>query len=130
MNKRTYRIIPFIIILMSLASQGAAQAPPKEVTEAANKGLSAYLNKIPPDQAQEFGFSKDDRFVECYLGNPLQLHTISPSALSKYQPGDTLGSIMSSTKMWYFPVMLGDEAKAILAFARVFKPWSLLIFSL
>ena len=128
MNKRTYGIINFIIILLALASQGVAQEPPQKVTEAANKGLSAFLNRIPPDKAQEFGFSKHDQLAQCYLGNPLQLHAISPSALSKYQPGDTISSIISSTKMWYFPVMLRKEAKAILVIDQVDNRWEAVSF--
>jgi hypothetical protein len=127
-NARSYWIIGSIILLLTLVSRGAAQEPPREATDAAKAGLSAFLNRIPRDALEQFGFSKDDSLAQCYLGNPFQLHTISPSALSKYRPEDTVSSIVSRTKMWYFPVMLGDEVKGILVIDKVDNRWEAVSF--
>jgi hypothetical protein len=108
---------------MSLASQSIAQVDLQKATDVAKAGLIAFLNRIPRDTVEQYGFSKDDELSQCYLGKPYQLHTISPSSLSKYQKGDTLNSITSETKMWYFPVMLGDEAKTILVIDQVDNRW-------
>ncbi len=113
---------------MSISSDGLgisihSAGDPQKATAVAKAELISFLNRIPPDAFEQFGFSKDDELSQCYLGKPYQLHTISPSSLSKYQPGDKLNSITAKTKMWYFPVMLGDEAKAILVIDQVDNRW-------
>lgn len=117
---RTICILLCMAILLSAASEGIAE---EAIIKAAEKGLQPFLNRIPQGELEQFGFAKGDSLEQAYAGNPFRLHTITPSALSAYQPGDSADSIISETGMWYFPVMLKNEIRAILIVDQVNGRW-------
>lgn len=91
-----------------------AETAPPEVAAAAESGLPDFLAKIPPDGLRDYGFAPGDPLGDAYPGAPYRLREITPAALSTFSPTDTVGSLTRATSIWYFPVMLGGEAKAIL----------------
>lgn len=91
-----------------------AETPPPEVVAAAESGLPAFLAKIPPDGLRDYGFAPGDHLGQACLGAPYRLREITPAALSTFSLTDTVSSLTRATSIWYFPVMLGGEAKAIL----------------
>jgi hypothetical protein len=118
--------LPLLGLVCSLAmavnSLTAADAPP-EVSAAASNGLPVFLAKVPPAARPLYGFALDADFSQASLGAPLLLHTIKPSALSSNQANDTVSSVVSQTPMWFFPVMMGTEVKAMLVVDRQDNEW-------
>ena len=115
--------ILFCMMLLLSASEGIAEEAHSAITEAAEEGLQPFLNRIPRGELEKFGFVKEDSPDQAYTGSPFRLHTITPAALSAYQPGDSADSIISETGMWYFPVMLKNEIRAILIVDQVKGRW-------
>jgi hypothetical protein len=125
---KEYWTLICLFLFVSIASQGAPRAAPPEVVNAAREGLHPFLKRIPRDAMQDYGFAKDDPLDQCVLGRPFLVHTITPNAINKYQAGDTVGSIISRTNMWYFPVLLKGEVKAILVLDRIDNRWTAVSF--
>jgi len=87
---------------------------PSEVLEAAEIGLPFFLGKIFPDSKELYGFSSQDDLSKAALGTALRLHTITPAAIEKSSSSGTVSSILSETTMWFFPILLESESKAML----------------
>jgi hypothetical protein len=99
----------------------AAESVPPEVIRAAREGLPRFLEAVPRGQIEKFGFAPDDRIELARPGVPFLLYTITPAALSSGK--DSIGSLISPTGKWYFPVMLGGEAKSVLTVDRMDGSW-------
>lgn len=120
---KVFQIFLCIIILFSAVSMIAAQDVPPEVIEASKKGLPLFLNKIPNGALEKFGFDNAVSLDQVRTGSPFKLFQITPAALSSYRIGDTVHSVISKTQMWYFPIMIKDEIKAILVIDRMDDQW-------
>ena len=119
---QTTCILFCMMLLLSAVSEGTAEAD-SAITKAAEEGLQPFLNRIPQGELEKFGFAKEDSPDQAYTGSPFRLHTITPAALSAYQPGDSADSIISETGIWYFPVMLKNEIRAILIVDQIKGRW-------
>lgn len=122
-KKQITRILVCMLLLLPVVSESMAADTPPDVIQAAEEGLLPFLRRIPQGEQERFGFTKTDNPDQAYLGNPFRLHTIPPAAISEYQPGDTADSLISETRMWYFPVMLKDEFRAILIVDQMNGQW-------
>lgn len=110
------------LVAVSARSSVGADAPP-EVSVAASNGLPVFLAKVPLDSKQQYGFPDDADFSKIHLGSPVLLQTIRPSALASNQMSETVSSVVSDTSMWYFPVLMGAEVKAMLVVDRQGNEW-------
>jgi hypothetical protein len=109
-----------ILLCISMAS---AQEPPQEVMMAAQTGLPQFLGLIPPAERSAYGFTENDDLTKAFLEAPFNLHTIKPPALLAYQSGDSVPALLSKTDMWYFPVMMGEEVRAVLVVDQLDGKW-------
>lgn len=100
-----------------------AQNAPEGVLKAATQGLQPFLSKIPAPSVEEYGFVHGDDLATASLGTPFMVHTITPSALEKYQAGMTVASILTPTTAWYFPVLIAGQTRAILAVDNIDNQW-------
>lgn len=103
-----------------------AQNAPEGVLQAAADGLQPFLNKIPMDSFEQFGFVPGDDLITASLGTPFLVHTIPPAALEQYQAGMTVASIVKPTSMWYFPVLIAGQTRAILVVDRLDNQWKVI----
>jgi hypothetical protein len=87
---------------------------PSEVLAAAATGLPFFLSQIPAGSKELYGFSQTDNLSRAQLGGALGVHTITPAALHNSSSDTTVSSILSETTMWFFPVLLDGESKAML----------------
>ncbi len=108
-----------LAILFFMGIKGFAEEAPSGAINAAENGLQAFLQKIPEGEFALFGFTRDDDLDNAKTGTPFQIHTITPTALSRYNPGDTVNSLISPTDVWYFPIMVDNTMKAILTVGRL-----------
>jgi hypothetical protein len=96
---------------------------PPEVVSAATNGAQSFLRHVPPGENEFYGFSKDDDLTQASLGNPFRMYTIQPTSLWSDQLSATVTSLVSETTMWFFPVMLGTVARAMLVVDREAGRW-------
>jgi len=91
---------------------------PSEVLDAAETGLPFFLGQIPPGSKELYGFGSTDDLSAARLGGPSQMLTITPAAIEKSSFSTTVSSLLSETSMWFFPIKLGNESKAMLVVDR------------
>ena len=92
--------------------------------EAAASGLHSFLNKIPVNDKIEYGFDSKDVLADAYLGEPMRVAAISTSKILNFTSGEPIDSIKTETDMWYFPVLINNNVKAILVVDKVNNRWS------
>jgi|WetSurMetagenome_2_1015567.scaffolds.fasta_scaffold206045_2 hypothetical protein len=115
-------LIGLMAILLFITVANAQEVTP-EIRMVAENGLPAFVSSIAPQERSSYGFTRDDDLTRAYLGNPFNLSTITPQALSNYQPGDAVQTVLSKTKQWYFPVMIGQDLRAVLVVDQVDGNW-------
>jgi hypothetical protein len=96
---------------------------PSEILEAAETGLPFFLGQIPPGSKELYGFSPGDDLSQAKLGGALRMHTITPAALEKSSSSGSVSSILSETSMWFFPILVERESKAMLVVDRDGETW-------
>lgn len=101
----------------------AAEPAPEAVLQAAAQGLQPYLSKIPAEALEQYGFASGDALPTATLGTPFLLYTLTPAALDQYQEGMTVASLVTPTSMWYFPVLVGGQPRAILVVDKLADKW-------
>jgi hypothetical protein len=113
-------------ICLSLAVGGQplmAEEVPAAVQQAAKKGLPTFLNAIPDDNVQRFGFSVPEELKLATLGTPIRLYTIDPDEILNYSADKPIGDIISATDQWFFPVTVSGEVRTLLTVAQMGGKW-------
>jgi hypothetical protein len=105
--KRWYIKLCFVLILANNALVG--QSPRQEV---AQEYLKKCWKNIPDKFKNDYGFDTSDSLRDISLGEPFNIFKITPAAIENYKEGDSTGSLLTKTNLWYFPVMLKEESKA------------------
>jgi hypothetical protein len=100
-----------------------AQPAPPEVLNAASNGLPGFLASVSIGNRDLYGFTNDTDLARARLGVPLQVHTITPQALASHPAESTLAPLLSETALWYFPVLVGDDTRAILVVDQMAGEW-------
>lgn len=112
-------IVTVFLISFEVPVQGATQ----DVLNAAQEGLHVFLSHIPTNAKEDFGFTGNDNLKHVVLGAPYNLYTIAPEALAQYKDRSPVTSILSNTKLWYFPVLLNNKARTILVVDQLDGEW-------
>ncbi|MGO9312012.1 MAG: hypothetical protein ACLQDI_04660 [Syntrophobacteraceae bacterium] len=112
-----------VLLCMSPLAAEAVTAPAADVTDAAKVGLKHYLDLIPAGSRQEYDFSATGSLDKAYLGDPFNLHIITPDALFSYSEGVPVASILTPIDQWYFPVMMGNQIRCFLVVDRMDGRW-------
>ena len=102
------------LLVFGMVTMAYADTPPDEVKRAAEEGLPELLSVMPREELEHFGFKSVDELKIAALGEPYQVHTITPQDLKSYEKGTKLSSLISETNLWYFPIMVDGEARTIL----------------
>lgn len=109
--------------MLSVPCIMAQQDAPADVQQAAAQGLQPFLNKIPVTSLGDYGFAPGNDLGTASLGAPFHLYMITPSALDQYRTGLAVSSVVTPTTMWYFPVLIDGQARAILVVDRLNDQW-------
>jgi hypothetical protein len=114
-----------LIVAVGLLAPGLlrGEAVPADVQQAAAAGLPPFLSKIPANALEDYGFARGDDLKAASLGSPFQVQTITPAALEKYQAGMTVAALLTPTTVWYFPVVVNGQYRAILAVDQLNGKW-------
>jgi hypothetical protein len=94
-----------------------------EVKLAAMKGLKPFLDALPPEYYSRYGFISNRKVSRVSLGEPFQIHTITPDKINAYDPKEDIFSVISSKNIWLFPVLAEEKAQMLLTVARVKGRW-------
>ena len=96
---------------------------PDAVVQAATQGLRPWLDKIPVTAMPQFGLDPTAPLDSATLGTPFLVHTITPAAFRQYKAGTDVSTLITPTTLWYFPVLIAGEPKAILVVDRMNEQW-------
>ena len=72
-NKMKILILTIAVLLCIPPLTAEAQTGPAEVVSAAAAGLHSFLDRIPMENRQDYGFTKTDSLDKAYLGDPFNL---------------------------------------------------------
>jgi hypothetical protein len=100
-----------------------AQPVPPDVLNAASNGLPAFLESVSFGNRELYGFTNDNDLARARPGVPLRVFTITPQALASHNAEPALTPLLSETTLWYFPILVGQDAKAILVVDQMAGEW-------
>jgi len=100
--------------MLSVPCVMAQQTAPADVQQAAVTGLQPLIAKIPAGSAGDYGFAAGDNLATATLGDPFLAYTITSSALDQYRVGMAVASLVTKTTLWYFPVLIAGQPRAML----------------
>ena len=112
-----------LLLLVFAVQRLAAAEAPAEALAAASQGLPGFLASVPPGDEAMYGFVPGGELTQARLGAPLRLYTITPAALAGGRAAVSVGGLLADTTMWYFPVQVGEEVKAMLVVDRMEDGW-------
>jgi len=124
-----YRIFLFFIVFLAgffSFSSGFLTADNKtegKVLQAAQEGLSEFLESIPAHELTYYGFQSLEELSQAELGVPFRVYTILPDELEKYRFPDSLGDILRETPIWFVPVLVEGERRVILTVTPAGEKW-------
>jgi hypothetical protein len=116
-----------LVLTISAGGANGAVAPP-EVLAAGKAGLPKFLAKVPAGSKQSYGFPESSDLSLSKLGAPVLLETIRPGEVSSKWASSGVSSVLLDTTMWFFPVRLGTEGKAMLLVSRQNNEWNAVSF--
>lgn len=116
-------IFTLALICWVIASTAHSQTSPPEVLKSAQAGLQSFLSRVPLEARGHYGFTPTDDLQQARLGTPFNLYTMTPQALLTSSADTSVTSLLSKTAMWYFPVMVHNEIRAILVVDQVDGQW-------
>ncbi len=105
-----------LIMLCSSVSFGQMDMV-KEVTDAAEKGYQAYLEKIPDGQESHYGFNNQEEFARVKTGKPYQIIILKKEFFT--DPELTGEDCLQPLNEWRVPLMVDHENRAFLTVARI-----------
>lgn len=100
-----------------------AQPAPNEVLNAASNGLPAFLASVSLGNREPYGFTNDTDLAQARLGAPFRVYIITPKNLASHPAESTLAPLLAETTLWYFPVLVGDDTRAILVVDQMADGW-------
>jgi hypothetical protein len=103
-----------LIVLFSPVSYGQMNRV-KEVTDAAEKGFQAYLEKIPVGQESNYGFNNREEFARVKTGKPYQIIILKKEFFT--DPELTGEDYLQPLNEWRVPLMVDRENRAFLTVA-------------
>ncbi|MCX6927469.1 MAG: hypothetical protein NT154_30325 [Verrucomicrobia bacterium] len=129
-TQRPRRLLLFgLCSFLALTAGGLEGAGvPAEAAAAASKGLPVFLAKVPVASKDLYGFPADSDLAQARLGEPLLLHAIRSTNLPTNPANATVSSVMRDTSLWFFPVLLGSETRAMLVVDRQGGEWKAVSF--
>ena len=115
----------FIALLLvgTISGRVYADGPPPEVPRVAEEGLARFLDTIPARELARMGLASAEDVQAATLAIPYEQFTLTSDALSTYESGTSLSSVLTSTDTWLFPVMVHKEARTMLTVAIVTGQW-------
>ena len=134
---KTQIAIIFVCMALSflIAPQLGAQDVPPEGIKAAEEGLPVYLElthkvieKKPSFKIEKLGFKKTDSIDQAYLGEAFRVYEIPTDIVLNYPKDTPVESVLSKTDLWYFPVMIENEERAILVVDKMKDSWRAVAF--
>jgi len=116
----------FLIVCWLLGSWQTllcAETVPADVRTAAEQGVSRFLDAIPDDDLNRFGFTKEAELSQTTLGHPLPVYTIEPLRILDYQGEEDIAGLITSMDSWLFPVVCGGSYRVLLTVAWWEEEW-------
>jgi hypothetical protein len=115
-------IVIMAVFIMGTAQLANAEAP-QEVQQAAKIGLSNFLANLSVSDLANMGFMNQMEINAATLGTPFEMFTITPAALNSYQAGKRLSSLITTTNIWIFPVLVNGSPRSMLQVGIVNGRW-------
>jgi hypothetical protein len=123
---RGLRVLPIVVLSLASAAGAFALPPdeaPPEALAAARDGLPQFLQAIPEQDLEHYGFSSARELSRATLGEPFRLYTLDPSDIFECARGSLAAMPERPTNRWLFPVICDARPRTILAVADLDGAW-------
>jgi hypothetical protein len=124
---RGLRVFPIVIVSL-MAGTGALALPPNEevppqALAAAREGLPRFLQALPAQELEHYGFGDPRELSRATLGEPFRLYTLDPQDIFDCARGRLASLPERPTNRWLFPVICDARPRTILAVADLDGAW-------
>lgn len=114
------------VTLTWLAITCAHAAPanlPAGLTSAAQAGLQRFVSELSASELEKLGLPGKDTLTLATLGKPFQVYHVLPNLPATAATNTTISQIASPSTLWYFPVLIGARARAVVFVDLVQSQW-------
>lgn len=114
-------LILFVIVLLSAVTSinVLLASEQEEATAVAAESLEFWLNVIPGQDLEGYGFSEPSQLEQATLAEPFQLHTIGLDEVHQYREQNILSVISPVQGRWLFPVLADGRYRTMLIVASM-----------
>jgi len=123
-----FRVLPIVVALSLLVGTAAfaltaVEEIPPEALAAAREGLPRFLQALPEQELEHYGFGDHGELSRATLGEPFQLYTLDPYEVIGYAQGSIGSLVERPTNRWLFPVVCDGRPRTILKVAEIGGVW-------
>jgi hypothetical protein len=111
------KVLSIIICFYALQTVSIAQ----DMLKDAGKELPTWLEKIPREQEQQYGFATRDDFAFATLGLPYELYMLAPSFFKDTALGKT--NYLLATGEWRIPVLVRGKFITMVTVQELNSQW-------
>ena len=97
--------------------------PSEELIIAAKEGLGDFLNNIPLNDINRFGFANQEEIKEATLKGPYRIYTIKEEEILSFKESSDLLAVIEYSDLWYFPIIVGKDWRNMLHLKKVDRKW-------
>lgn len=89
----------------------------------AELGFKRFVEKIPEEDLQLFGFSGKEEAFNSKITKPVPVYTIDPQTILNFSGKPMVDQLLIKTNVWYFPVEVDGVFKSITVVDKVGEKW-------
>ncbi len=93
------------------------------VVKAAQAGLQSWLDALPVDELNLYGFASTDELGIAQLGDPIEIVTMTPDDLKAASDSNADKLSPRALAQWYVPIIVDGRYRALLSVDRTGGAW-------
>lgn len=113
LKKEVFTIFLALFLLMPVITI-SDESPPRDALQAAQEGLSSFLNSIPKNELMLYNFPENANLTQATLGEPVNEYSITPQKIINYDFHTSIKDLLLPTNLWYFPIIYNSKVRTIL----------------
>jgi hypothetical protein len=106
----------------------ASATPSTKEIDLYKKNNPTASDSTVPSSKVIFGFKENDSLDQACLGEPFKFYQFNKEAILNYTKNSDVSSVLVYVDQWYFPVMIGNNARTILIVSKMKGLWKAVSF--
>lgn len=114
MKMLSIKLLALSIVLIPTLLPAAPEGAREAAFAAADTELLHLLQVVPDSELPLLGFKDRQETHLAITGTPFMVYTISPDDVMRFNSGSAIGGMLEETGMWYVPVLVNNEYRALI----------------